>query len=380
MRVVILGGGFGGLNAALWLGDKLKATSHEVVLIADKENFLFRPSLIWVPFGERKLSDIIVPMSPVLEKAGVHFIKQKVQRILPKDKSIQLENQKMLNYDFLIVATGALPHYEKIKGLKGNTSSLYQAEEALLTGEQLKNLESGTSIVVGAAQENPGPSIAYEFLFEIDTYLQKQGKKANITYFTYEKRLFEQAGERATDLLEKHMQEKEITYYCDVSIEKVEDHQVFLSNGTILPYSFSVILPPYKGADFIFASSDLEHIDGLIPVNSYLQSIQWDNVYAVGDTNLIQNKQVVKNGRAAELQGNLAAENIYARMLGQTYQMEYEDSFVGVMDIGTDGGLLTIKYPKLKWGSKLLEWATDGDIPHYMKVAFEKYYLWKLRE
>ena len=54
MRVVILGGGFGGVNAALWLGDKLEGTSHEVILVTDKPDFLFRPSLIWVHLVKEK--------------------------------------------------------------------------------------------------------------------------------------------------------------------------------------------------------------------------------------------------------------------------------------------------------------------------------------
>ena len=81
------------------------------------------------------------------------------------------------------------------------------------TRERVRELESGASIVIGAAQGNPGPAISYEFLFELHTYLQQHEIKANITYFTYEKELFEQAGDQATKHLQKHMQEKEIPYF-----------------------------------------------------------------------------------------------------------------------------------------------------------------------
>ncbi|KON86571.1 hypothetical protein AF332_06880 [Sporosarcina globispora] len=70
-------------------------------------------------------------------------------------------------------------------------------------------------------------------------------------------------------------------------------------------------MPPYKGKEFIFSSKDLEHENGIIPVNETLQSVQWKNIYVVGDANNIKG---TKTGRAAELQGVLAAENIIQQM------------------------------------------------------------------
>ncbi|MMZ65245.1 hypothetical protein D1872_276400 [compost metagenome] len=87
---------------------------------------------------------------------------------------------------------------------------------------------------------------------------------------------------------------------------------------------------------------------------------------------------IIKNGRAAELQGQVAAENIYFQIQGKTQQKEYQNSLLGLMELGTDGGMFMIKYPTSKLSSSFIEWASDGAIPHLLKIAFEKYYLWKL--
>lgn len=378
MRIVILGGGFGGLNSALWLGKKLKHTDHEVVVIADKPDFLYRPSLIWVPFNEREITDISFPLAPTLEKVGVEFIEAHVKQVLPKENKVIFQNESKIHYDFLVIATGGFADYEKIQGLTGNTSSIYWAEDALKTKEELENLQSGDTVAIGVAQGNPCQSIAYEFIFELDAFLKKREKNVSLTFFTFEEALSKSAGEKAAELSKKHMEEKGITYHCNVEIEAVDKEKIELNNGLTIPYTFSMILPPYRGADYIFASSGLHHENGMIPVHATLQTEQWENIYAVGDTNrIIDMPHEWKKGRAAEIQAHVAAENIFNNIQGIKKEKKYEENLLGLMELGTDGGMLSVKYPKSKNSSSLMEWSMDGPIPHIMKVALEKYYIRK---
>jgi len=84
-RIIVVGGNFAGLTSALELKRKL-GNIHEVLMISKSANFLFVPSLIWIPFGKRKLKDVLVPLKPVLKKAKVHFICTEVTKILAEDK------------------------------------------------------------------------------------------------------------------------------------------------------------------------------------------------------------------------------------------------------------------------------------------------------
>jgi sulfide:quinone oxidoreductase len=375
MRIVILGGGFGGLNAALLLGKKLQSPLYEIVLLSDAPCFLFRPSLIWVPFNNRQIEEISFPLNKILQKVGVRFIQKRVVSILPKENQILCQDETRLVYDYLIIAAGAVPDWEQIEELNGNTASIHDVHAALQTKRRVEEIQPGQPIVIGVAQQNPSQGPAYEFLFELHAFLHKRNIRCPITFFTYEKELFNHKGKKVTLILEKHMKEKQIPYYCDVSITKVEPGYLQLSNGVSLPYSLSLILPPYRGADFIFASPDLAHENGLLVTNKNLQSTQWENIYVVGDANAMKE---YKSGRAAEIQGKIVAENILNRIKEGSQQKEYHADMLYLMELGTDGSMFVIRYPGSRDGTPYFEWAVDGYLPHLMKLAFEKYYNWKL--
>jgi sulfide:quinone oxidoreductase len=377
MRILILGGGFGGVNTALKLGKKLKDSNHEIILVAEKPHFLFRPSLPWVVFNERKLDDVTRPLDKILQKVGVEFIQKTIIQVLPKNNKVILQDDTVLDYDYLVIATGGLPDFEKIPGLKENTYSCYFEDDTQKTKERIENIKSGDQILIGASNGNPCTCLSIEFLFELDAYLQKQNINASITYFTYEKDLFDYVGNKVSSTLEKLLNEKEIPFYKNVSIEKVEPNLLHLTNGESFPFTFSLITPAFKGRDYIFASPDLDHVNGLIPVHNTLQSRQWRNVYSVGDT--IYTPIIIhKSGLAAEIQGHIAAENIYSSLLGKSPEKKFVDTALGMMELGTKGGMAFIKYPNKRNEAPLIEMATQGVLPHLMKAAFEKYYLWKL--
>lgn len=377
MRVVILGGGFGGVNTALKLGKKLKDSQHEVILVAERPHFLFRPSLPWVIFNERKLDDTTLPLDRILQKVGVQFIQKTVKQVLPKYCQVILQDEIVLDYDYLVIATGGLPDFEKVPGLKENTYSCFFEDDTKKTKERIKNLQSGEQILMGASDGNPCTCLSYELLFEVDAYLQKHKINASLTYFTYEGDLFDYVGNKVSATLEKKLNEKGIPFYKNVTIEKVEPNLLHLSNGMDFPYTFSLILPSFRGADYIFASPDLEHENGMIPVHNTLQTKQWINVYSVGDT--IQTPAVIhKSGWAAEVEAHIAAENIYSILHGKAPEKEFVDSALGFMELGTEGGVAFVKYPNKRNENPFIEMSSQGALPHLMKVAFEKYYLWKL--
>lgn len=375
MKMVILGGGFAGLNAAIRLGEKLQDSEHEVVLISDKPEFLFRPSLVWVSLNERETDDITLSLSENLSKVGVSFIQKRVVSIDPNQNKVYLKEDIEIDYDYLIIATGAKPDYTAVEGLDA-TSCIYDAEGALRTREKISTLGTNIPIVIGVAQGNPNPWLVYEFMFELEAYLKKLHKQFYITFFTYEKEVFSYFTDKGSKRIEQHLHDKKISYYSDVKLEKLENDVAYLSDGSELPYEFSLIAPSYKGVEYVFNLDPNSHKSGLLYVNDFLESLCWDNVYVVGDANLTPHEPVVKNGRAAEIQGRIAVDNILRKMSGKKQKRKYKESLLGLMDLGTDGGLFTAKLPSEKF--PLIRLTADGNIPHWMKVLFEKHYLKKL--
>ncbi|WP_235864142.1 NAD(P)/FAD-dependent oxidoreductase [Sutcliffiella halmapala] len=370
MHIVVIGSGFGGLNAAVELRKKFKHSQHEITVISDQEQFIFRPSLIWLPFHKHSIEKITFPLRPTFEKIGVRFIEKSVQSLMPKQNYVICHDDEMITYDYLIIASGASPDWARIKGLEGKSASIYDISSALKTRKRLEELEEGEPIVIGVAQENPNHGIAYEFLFELDAYLNEHLIKCPITFFTYEKELFDGTGKEPTEKLEELMAEKQIQYYCNVSIEQVDDGKIYLNNGERLPYSFLFVLPPYKGKKCILTSKDFEHKNGILPVHESLQSIQWENIYVVGDANNIKG---IKSGRAAELQGVLAADNIVKQMHHEPLQSFQQDT-IYFMELGKEGAMFIMNKPS-KQGT--IQCTMSGILPHIMKRAFENYYLLK---
>jgi sulfide:quinone oxidoreductase len=370
MRIVVIGSGFGGLNAAVDIRNKLKHFQHDITVISDKENFIFRPSLIWLPFHKHSIEKITFPLRPTFEKIGVRFIEKNVQSLMPKQNYVICDDDVIIEYDYLIIAPGASPDWARIKGLEGKSASIYDISSALNVRKKLEELKEGEPIVIGVAQENQNQGIAYEFLFELDAYLNERRIKCPITFFTYEKELYEGNGKESSKKLEELLAKKHIPYFRNVSIELVDEDKIYLNNGEQLSYSFLLVLPPYKGKDCILSSKDFEHKNGILPVHETLQSVQWDNIYVVGDANNIKG---TKTGRAAEHQGILAAENIVKQMHHEPLGTFQHDTLY-MMELGKEGAMF-IMDKSSKQGT--LKWTMSGMMPHMMKRAFEKYYLLK---
>ena len=72
-RVLVLGGSFAGMTAALSVRARL-GSEAEVTVVADRDLFVFNPSLIWLPFGKRTRDDIAFPLAPTFARHGVRFV------------------------------------------------------------------------------------------------------------------------------------------------------------------------------------------------------------------------------------------------------------------------------------------------------------------
>lgn len=379
MKTIILGGGFGGLNAAVRLAKQLDLKNnpnHEVVLISDKDFFLFKPSLIWSAFGQRDIDQITFPLAPSLDKVHVQFIHSKVKSMDLSTQTIRLANRNTLSYDYLIIATGAASDWDKLPGKTTDIASIFNDDEARTTYQKINKLQNGHKVVVGVTNENPLPSIAYEFVFELDEYIKKHQLNVEISFFTSEQNFMENAGGKVTDIVAKHMEQKQIKYYCNKKIAKLKKNELELDDGQKLSFDWSFILPPYKGSEYIFKSEGISHQNGLIEVNDYLQLKGYENVFAVGDIVIVNNKSL-KNGRLAELQGEYAANTIVKQIHGEDYKEEkFQGNLMALWELGTDGAVMAFKHP-MNEEKSYLEFALEGAVPHLMKTLFEKYYIWR---
>jgi len=287
-EVVIIGSSFAGLTGALEARRKLEP-EDKVTLISRTDDFVYIPSLIWVPFGWRDIRDISIPVKPILDKHGVRFTRAEVTAVDPAQNIVKTDRGDIA-YDYLLIASGVSTRFDLFDGLgpDRNTYSVCtpsHAEEAREGWRQL--IENPGPVVVGATQGASCMGAGYEFLFNLEYAARKAGvrDRIDITWITPEPYLGHFgidgiAGGEA--MLKGFMKKFNIRYITNSEIEQITESEVLLKDGGKLPYRYSMIIPPFNGARFVKDSGDLGDEKGFIPVDDTYRHPKYRNVFAAG--------------------------------------------------------------------------------------------------
>lgn len=336
-KIVVLGGNFGGSTAALELRRRLGA-EHEVLVISSSKRFLYVPSLIWVPFGLRKITDISFDIEPVFKKKGVHYLNDEGLSIDPEKRVVITAKNGSVNYDYLVIATGIEMNFDNIPGFDRKTAYTQcivtppQAEAAYSAFQKL--VADPGPVVVGATQGASCMGAAYEYLFNLDKQLRrhKVRNKVDLIWITPEPFLghFGIGGIRGGEaMLKMFMKLYGIRWLCDTSIKEVLSDRVILNSGETLPYKMSMLMPPFIGSKVIRNSPGLGDDKGFVPCNDGYQHLNYPNIFAAGLSvqvkapfkNLHTPFGVPKTGFPTDVQGKIVANNI-ANMIADKSSMK----------------------------------------------------------
>jgi len=192
-KIVIIGAGFAGHTAAMYLGDTL-GKHHDITVVNKRDYFLFLPSLIWVSINHMKPEKTHFPLKPVYDKLRVNFIQGSVTEVRPDENFLYAEKvdggeQAKLDYDYLLVATGPKLNFEGTEGLgpdKGNTYSVCTLDHTIETAnkwnELVERMEKGEKMKIIAGVGHPGATCqgaAYEFISNVHNDLKRRGIRDN---------------------------------------------------------------------------------------------------------------------------------------------------------------------------------------------------------
>lgn len=390
-KVVVLGANFGGLTAALSLKKELK-NDVEVTVVSDRDYFLFNPSLIWLPFGKRNEGNVTFKVAPTFERGGVHFINTAAKEIKPATKQVDLENGQSLDYDYLVIATGTRNKPEHVPGLFENTSTITTLGDAEGAGREWKKyLDNPGDIVIAATQGASCFGAAYEFLFNTSYQLKKAGikKDVKLSYVTSEPFLghFGIGGlNHGEQLLGMFLKKEKISAYTNVALDHVDEGRMVTTEGVNHDFKWSMTIPPFVGQDFLRKTEGLVNAGAFVDVRPTYQSLKWDDIYAVGLAAAVTAPWstptpvgVPKTGFPTEQMAHVAAKNIAAQIRGEAprHEKEFGDiPAVCIMDAGNNGVLILADkmLPPRKHGVMI-----PGPQNHLAKLAFEKYFIWKMK-
>ena len=399
-KIVIVGAGIGGIPMALEMKENARK-EDEVVVIADTPTFHFVPSNPWVAVNWRKPEDIKVELAPMFKKKKIGFIQQKVTRFHPENNQVELADGAMVDYDFLIIATGPKLAFDEVPGLgpNGHTQSVCHVDHAGEAGEFWdKFVEEPGPIVIGAAQGAScfGPAYEYMFIAETDLRQRKIRDKVKMTYVTSEPYIGHLGLGGVGDtkgMLEAEMRNKHINWICNAKIDKIEAGMMYVTEvdetGQVkkqheLPFKHSMILPAFKGVDALFGIEGLVNPRGFVIVDEHQRNPTFKNIYSVGVCIAIPPLEQTpvptgtpKTGYMIESMVTATAHNIRAELDGNQPDEKGTWNALCLADFG-DSGIAFLAMPQIP--PRNVQWSSRGKWVHWAKIAYEKYFIRKVRK
>ncbi|NML28434.1 NAD(P)/FAD-dependent oxidoreductase [Zoogloea dura] len=399
-RIIVIGAGIGGVPAAYELQAKL-GKLHRITVVSASEYFQFIPSNPWVAVGKRERNEITVGLRPQLERKGIDFIVQPVESILAKDSRLRLADGTVLEYDYLVITTGPHLAFEEVPGsgpVDGFTHSICtidHAERAFAAYEAF--LQNPGPVVVGAM---PGASCfgpAYEFAFVLDADLRRRKlrHKVPITYVTSEPYVGHLGLGGVGDsksMLESEFRNHDIKWITNARTTRVEAGRLFTTEldglGKVLqehelPFLFAMMLPAFKGVDAVAAVDGLCNPRGFVLIDEHQRSPGFRNIFSAGVCVAIPPVEVTpvptgapKTGYMIETMVTAIVENIAADLAGREASAKGTWNAICLADMG-DTGAAFVALPQLP--PRNVNWFRKGKWVHLAKIAFEKYFLHKVR-
>ncbi|RJQ20548.1 MAG: NAD(P)/FAD-dependent oxidoreductase [Nitrospiraceae bacterium] len=386
-KIVIIGGSFGGLTAGFEL-KRLLGNKAEVTLLCDTDKFVFVPSLPWVSMGWRRPEDITIGLEKILAAGGIRFFPEAAVGV-DADAAKVITAAHEFQYDYLVIATGPDLGFSSVPGFGpygGHTECIFTLDQALKTKKAWDRfLENPGPIAVGAVQGVSCFGPAYEYAFEVDTELKRRNirHRVPITFVTSEPYIghFGIGGlKKSRSIMEDEFADREIKLITNQSVEEFTPDEVRLKDGTKLPFKLAMFAPPMAGVKAVF---HLGNPKGFIPVDANYRHKNYKNIFSVGVAIAIAPPEqtpvptgVPKTGYMTEHMAKYAAETIASEVLGKSLPKTGPVGALCIMDMGNTAALMKA-YPVLP-PRKTAE-LKEGKRYRWAKLAFEKYYLWKIR-
>ena len=369
-HIVILGAGFAALTAVREL--RRRAPQCRISLIAPKAEFVYLPSLIWVPSGLRKGSDLVLSLDTFFRDYRVDFIAATVTGLSGGGRTVLTDQGEIAN-DALIIATGG----RFLKGLPGIEHALTLCEgvaSAETIRDRVNAMDSGR-IALGFGGNPKEPSAMrggpmFELLFGLDTHLRRQGKRERIelVFFNAAAEPGKRLGEKAVTGLLTEMARRRIDTHLGHKPLGFSKQGVDTEGGH-LQADLILFMPGLSGPSWASASGLPLSPGGFIQGDEFCRVPGTEHVYVAGDAGSFSGPDwLPKQAHMADLQAKAAVENLLLGLQGRSSVARPRPELICIVDT-LDSGILVYRDTRR---SLLLP---SLGLFHWLKRWFERHYL-----
>jgi NADH dehydrogenase FAD-containing subunit len=332
-RVVIIGGGFGGVMAAESLAQRL-GPEHRITLVSRHREFTFFPALVRLAFGRCEMEDVFYDLEGAMLNHRVEFTQAEIASLNPDSRSItalQGKREIKLPYDYLVFALGRRLAIESIPGLAQHSHHMLSVGCALKFREAIKCFERGHA-VIGYCTESRLNVPVFETAFALDRAMRERGcrDRVRITIISPEQLGGLLGGSAIVPALSSALEKHGIEFIPDFPISFVNAEEVFGAKSQSIAYDLLMLIPPFQGL-YETQFSAITDRQNYIRVDEHMRSTRVERLYAAGDAVSFPGP---KMAHMAVLQGAVAGANIAAEIEGREPEAKYDHQMTLVIDEG----------------------------------------------
>lgn len=384
--LLILGAGTGGTMVANKMAHHLDSQEWRIIIVDRDENHYYQPGFLFIPFGIYSKSDVVKPKRNFLPPQ-VEVIFSDIEIIEPDENRVRLSQEnKVINYDYLVIATGSHLHPEETEGLvnggwRKNIYDFYTLDGALALSSFLKFWKGGRMVLNVVEMPIKCPVAPLEFLFLADWFFTERGirDKVDLTFATPLPGAFTKP--RASAILGNMLEAKGINLEVDYNIMEVDSSKNVIRSydEREVEYDLLVTIPTNMGAEVIDRSGMGDELN-FVPVDKFtMQSSQWENVWLIGDAS---NAPTSKAGSVAHFMLDVVVDNMLRHMEGLDPLPNFDGHANCFIESGFDKGILIDfnydveplpgKYPLPGFGPFSL--LKESPVNHWGKMMFRWIY------
>jgi len=372
--ITVIGSGFAALTAVREL--RKRDRTSRITVISPKPEFIFLPSLIWIPSGIRKGDDLRIPLNKFFARMNVEHVAAEVNGLKDSGRCVETSVGEAKN-DALIIASGGR-FIKKLPGIEHAITPCEGIPAAERIRDRLKEMDGGT-IAIGFGGNPKEPSAMrggpmFEFLFGIDTLLRKQKRRDRfkLVFFNPAPEPGKRLGPKAVKGLLTAMQKRGIETHLGHKMKGFEPNKVITEGGEFAA-DLILFMPGMTGNQW-FDNSELPRSEGgLVKADKYCRVPGFANTYVAGDSGSFPGPEwLPKQAHMADLQAKAAVANLLDELAGKEPCTGFKVELMCIVD-SLDRGMLVARTPQRNI------MLPPNRLAHWMKRFFEWWYLRQYR-